>query len=158
MSYTKRQFIEEAFDGLGLATYAFELSADQWERALRKLDAMMAEWNALGIRLGYPLPTSPENSDLDSETNVTDSANSAIINNLSVRLGPAYGKAVSIEIKVAAKQGYDALLSKTLIPSEMQYSFPTLAGSGNKYWRNTSPTLQPPTDPLSTGLDGNIDL
>ena len=74
MGYTKRQFISAAFEEIGLASYVFDLQPEQLESALRRLDAMMADWNAKGIRLGYPLPSSPQDSSLDEETLVPDSA------------------------------------------------------------------------------------
>ncbi|OYW93885.1 MAG: hypothetical protein B7Z23_04325, partial [Pseudomonadales bacterium 32-61-5] len=88
MGYSKRQFISAAFEEVGLASYVFDLQPQQIESALRRLDAMMAEWNAKGIRLGYPLPNSPESSDLSAESQVPDSANEAIITNLAIRIAP----------------------------------------------------------------------
>ena len=70
MGYTKRQFVTSAFEEIGLADYVFDLQPEQLEAALRRLDSMMAEWNAMGIRLGYSMPSSPQDSDLDEQTNV----------------------------------------------------------------------------------------
>ena len=89
MGWTKRQFIEQAFDEIGLASYAFDLGPEQMQSALRRLDTMLAAWNALGIRLAYPLPSSPQDSDLDEQTNVPDSSNEAIYTNLAIKLAPA---------------------------------------------------------------------
>ena len=46
MGYSKRQFVEAAFAEVGLASYVFDLQPQDLEQALRRLDAMMAEWNA----------------------------------------------------------------------------------------------------------------
>jgi hypothetical protein len=89
MGYTKRQFVTSAFEEIGLADYVFDLQPEQLEAALRRLDSMMAEWNAAGIRLGYAMPSSPQDSDLDTETNVPDSAWEAIITNLAIRIALA---------------------------------------------------------------------
>jgi hypothetical protein len=63
MSYTKRQFVDAAFEEIGLASYVFDLTTEELlPRLVRRLDAMMAQWNAKGIRLGYPLPTSAADS------------------------------------------------------------------------------------------------
>jgi len=64
MSWTKRQFITQAFEEIGLAAYVFDLTAEQLDSALRRMDSMVAGWNANGVRIGYPLPGSPEDSDL----------------------------------------------------------------------------------------------
>jgi hypothetical protein len=56
MSYTKRQFVTAAFEEIGLASYVFDLTNDELTSACKRLDAMMADWNAKGIRLSYPIP------------------------------------------------------------------------------------------------------
>ena len=56
MGWTKRQFIEQAFEEIGLAAYVFDLTPEQLQSALRRLDAMMAGWNTNGIRIGWPMP------------------------------------------------------------------------------------------------------
>jgi hypothetical protein len=60
MGYSKRQFISAAFEEIGLASYVFDLQPEQLQSAMRRLDAMMADWNGKGIRLGYPLPSAPK--------------------------------------------------------------------------------------------------
>ena len=156
MGWTKRQFVEQAFEEIGLASYTFDLSPAQLESAMRRMDTMMATWNAKGIRLGYPIPSSPENSDLDQETNVPDSANEAIYLNLGIRLAPGYGKTVSPDTKVSARAAYEAILSKAAMPVEQQLPSTLPAGAGNKPWRYDNPYLQDPVDPLLAGEDGEI--
>lgn len=158
MSYSKRQFVTAAFEELGLASYVFDLSPEQIESALRRLDAMMATWNGLGIRLSYPLPGSPENSDIDAETTVPDSANEAIITNLAVRLAPSIGKTAAIETKVAAKRAYDVLLARAAQPLEITLPADMPAGAGNKPWRRDQQYIYP-TDPgIASGSDGYINF
>lgn len=156
MSWTKRQFVTQAFDEIGLAAYVFDLTPEQLQSALRRLDAMMASWNAKGIRLGYPIPSSPENSDLDEETNVPDSANEAIFTNLGARLGPAFGKIVPMETKTTAKQTYDTLLARATFPPQMQMPANMPSGAGNK--NIDRPFVTPPVDPLLAGQDGPIEF
>lgn len=159
MSWTKRQFIEQALDEIGLGTYTFDAQPEQYEAALRKLDAMMANWNSRGIRVGYPMPSSPENSDLDAETNVPDVANEAIYTNLAVSMCPSYGKAVVPELKQLAKRTYDYLLAFTSDIIERQFPSTLPKGAGNKPWRYRSDNFFPdPNDPLQTGKDGEIDF
>lgn len=159
MGYTKRQFISASFEEIGLASYVFDLQPEQLQSALRRLDAMMADWNAKGIRLGYPLPSSPQDSDLDEETLVPDSAYEAIICSLGIRLAPSYGKQVMMETKTTAKQGYDILLQRAAFPLEKQLPATMPAGSGNKPWRvYDNPFVRPPVDPLLAGGDGQIEF
>lgn len=120
MSYTKREFIQGAYAEIGLASYVFDLSAEDLALALRRLDSMMAEWAAKGIVIGYPL-TAP--SALEDPTTVPDAANEAVIANLGIRLAPGVGKAVSNDTRVVAKNGLNQLLIVASAPTEM-----TIAG------------------------------
>jgi hypothetical protein len=157
MGYSKRQFVAAAFEEIGLASYAFDLQPQQFESALRRLDAMMASWNALGIRLGYPLPSSPQFSDLDAESEVPDSANEAIITNLAIKLAPGYGKQVMPDTKATAKETYNTLLSRAAVPMEQQLPSTMPSGAGNKPWRvYDDPFLRHPVDPVLAGQDGPI--
>lgn len=158
MGWTKGQFVESAFEEIGMATYVFDLSADQLQGALRRLDAMLASWNAKGIRLGYPLPSSPDDSELSQETNVPDSANEAIYTNLAIKIAPSFGKAVSMDTKMTAKLTLDTLMSRAAFPMEQQLPSTLPAGAGNKPWRYDDPYLADPVDPLLAGQDGEIEF
>ena len=109
MAWTKREFVVAAFGEIGLASYVFDLTPEQLQAALVRLDSMMATWNGQGIRLGYPLPSTPGASSLDDATNVPDSANETIFQNLGIRVAPGYGKSVSPDTKVSAMKGYNAM-------------------------------------------------
>ena len=157
MGYSKRQFISAAFDEIGLASYAFDLQPEQFEAALKRLDAMMADWNGKGIRLGYPLPISPQYSDLDAQSEVPDSAFESIICNLAIRIAPSYGKQVMPQTQIAAKSAYQTLLSRATMPPEMQLPGSMPSGAGNKPWRvYDDPFLRRPIDPVLAGQDGPI--
>jgi hypothetical protein len=157
MGYSKRQFISAAFDEIGLASYAFDLQPEQFEAALKRLDAMMADWNGKGIRLGYPLPSSPQYSDLDAQSEVPDSAFESIICNLAIRIAPSYGKQVMPQTQIAAKSAYQTLLSRATMPPEMQLPGSMPSGAGNKPWRvYDEPFLRRPIDPVLAGQDGPI--
>jgi hypothetical protein len=157
MGYSKRQFISAAFDEIGLASYAFDLQPEQFEAALKRLDAMMADWNGKGIRLGYPLPSSPQYSDLDAQSEVPDSAFESIICNLAIRIAPSYGKQVMPQTQIAAKSAYQTLLSRATMPLEMQLPGSMPSGAGNKPWRvYDEPFLRRPIDPVLAGQDGPI--
>ena len=158
MGYTKREYVAAAFDEIGLASYAFDLEPEQIQSALRRLDAMIAEWNAKGIRLGYPLPLSPSESDLDEQTRVPDSANEAIITNLGIRLAPSVGKQVSPDTKVTAKLAYNTLLARAAMPQEMQFPSNLPSGAGNKPYSTQSVFLPGPVDSVQVGQDGILEL
>lgn len=159
MGWTKRQYIEQAFTEIGLAGYIFDLTPEELNTALRQLDSMMAAWNAKGIRLGWPMPSSPQDSDLDDLTEITDAANEAIYCGLAVRIAPTFGKTVGGQTQFFAKQAYDQLLAIAAMPLEKQLPQTMPAGAGNKPWRNNdSPFVNPPIDPLLSGPDGIIEF
>jgi hypothetical protein len=159
MGWTKRQFVEQAFEEIGYASYAYDLEPEQLESAMRRLDAMMATWNGRTIRLGYPLPSSPEDASLEMETSVPDIANEAIYLNLAIRIAPIVGKTASMETKSSARDAYKELLKRAAMPHEMQFPETLPAGQGNKPWRyRDSPFIRPPKDPVDAGPDGEIDL
>jgi len=159
MGYSKRQFVEAAFEEIGLAAYAFDLQPDQLESALRRLDSMMADWNGKGIRLAYPLPGSPEDSDISAESEVPDSANEAIITNLAVKIAPSYGKQLMPETKIAARNAYQTLLSRAVMPQEKQFPGTLPLGQGNKPWRVYDDEFaRPPVDHVLAGQDGPIEF
>lgn len=159
MGWTKRQFVNQALEEIGLASYVFDVTPEQLQAALRRLDAMMASWNALGIRLGYPLPSSPQDSDLDEQTNVPDSANEAIYTNLGIKLAPSYGKQVMNETKATARSSYNTLLSIAAMPNQQQLPGTMPSGAGNKPWRvYDDPFIRRPVDPVLAGQDGPIEF
>lgn len=161
MGWTKRQFVEQAFEEIGLAAYVFDLTPEQLQSALRRLDAMMAGWNANGIRVGWPMPSSPDQSNLDEDTGVVDVANEAIYLNLAVRLAPGFGKTLSVDTKQDADAAYSNLLNQTAAPTpERQFPNTLPRGAGTKPWRsfNSNQFVKTPDDPLQAGEDSAIDF
>lgn len=159
MSWTKRQFIAEAYAEIGLADYVYDLDPRQLESAMRRMDSMIAAWNAKGIRISYPIPSSPENSDLDAETNVPDSANQAIFIGLAIQLASGFGKTVSEISKQNFRDAYQGLLIAASKPSEMQYPSTLPLGAGNKNWSVEDEEFFPtPIESLDVGDDGELEF
>lgn len=158
MGYTRRDIIDGALAEIGYANFAFDMQAEQLEMCKRRLDSMMAEWNAKGIRIGYPIPSSPENSELNDETNIPDSAWEAVITNLAVRIAPSFGKQVMAETKRTAKGAYNTLLTLSTVPGEMQYPGTLPLGAGNKGWRGVMAFFPEPGDPLTVGEDSELEF
>lgn len=151
MSWTKRELITQAFEEIGLATYVFDLTPEQLLNALRKLDSMMAAWNAKGIRIKYPLEA-PSTSSLDQDSNVPDVAIEAVYTNLGIRIAPTFGKTVSAETRKVASESYMALLNHVSgVPPTRQLNDSLPRGQGNKPWRDEAPFVDQNTDPLTYG-------
>ena len=130
--YTKRQVIEQAFEEIGLASYIFDLTAEQLQSALRRLDLMVASWQAMNIQIGYPLPSTPGTSNIDEEIQTSTTNNEALVLNLAVRLAPSYGKSVSTDTKITAKNLYNQLLIQAATPYEQQFVKTLPLGAGYK--------------------------
>lgn len=159
MGWTKRQLIEAALDEIGIASYAFDIQPEQFQAALRKLDMMMAEWNARGIRLAYPLPGNPDTSDLDSMTDVPDVALSAVTLNLAIRLAPSYGRPVQAYTLSNASRSLEAVMAQQAAPQEMDFPRNLPIGAGNKQFNQWwSPFVWPPQPQVLSGGDGAIEI
>lgn len=159
MSWTKRELVLQAFAEIGLPYYSYDLKPEQLQTALNRLDSMMASWNADGLRLGYALASSPSTTDLDQDSGLPDAANLAVYSNLAILVGSAIGKVASDQLKKTARESYNALSAKFVqVPQRLRPS-DIPAGAGNKPWRiYGDPFLPPSPEPLTTGLDGDVEL
>lgn len=154
--WTKRQFVTAAFEEIGVAVYEFDLQPEQLQSALRRLDSMMAFWNGKGIRVGYPLPSSPDDSSLDQETEVPDRFNESIISNLAIRLAPSMGKVINPATTTTAQHALDALMARAAMPGERQLPSGTPAGAGYKATSPGNEWLTGPTNSLVAGPDSEL--
>lgn len=159
MAYAKRWYVNKAFAKVGLASYVFDLTPDQLQEALELLDSMMATWDGKGIRVGWSIPNAEGESTLEQEVDVPYFAREAIFLQAGIRLAPNFGKTISNEHKVNAKDALDALMRVTAAPVPQQFPNTLPSGAGNKPWRTVdNPFLGPPVDALAAGGDGPIDL
>lgn len=154
MGWTKDQLIRKAYSKLGMGA-AFNIDSDEVAEALSTLDSMMATWNGNGIRLGYSLPSSPDDSDPSDDSGLPDTANEAVYLNLAIRLAPDIGKAMAPDAKLAAMQCYNQLLRAAAFP-QAQFVRRLPAGAGNKPIRSGRTFLPESAEPLLAGDDGPI--
>lgn len=159
MSWTKRQLVNDAYEVVGLASYTYDLKPEQLQGALRSLDSLMAMWNGRGIRIGYPLPISPEDSDLDQETGIPDYAVMAVVNGLAILIAPKVGKTLSNDTQKMARDSYRELLAHHTQPTNKRLPTTMPAGAGNKPWRYSGdPFIQQPQEEIDAGNDSAIDF
>ena len=145
MSFTKRQFVTSAFEEIGLAAWAFDLQPDQLQSALVRLEIMVSSWGGRNIYIGYPLAGNPKDANLDDDTDVPDSAIEAIVTNLALKIAPSYGKVVSQETKINAKETYNVLVAKTVKDVKMQYPATLPRGAGGRINNNRTKFFPIPT-------------
>lgn len=159
MSWSKDEIIVEAFNELALQGYIFNVGASEKQTALRRLDSMMATWNGKGIRLGYPVPSNANSSNIDDDSNIPDWAWEASYLNLALRIAAGFGKQVNPATAVAAKQAYDVVMLRMAFPPEQKFPGTLPLGAGNKAWTfNTRPFFPIPTQPLLAGEDEPIEF
>ena len=158
--WTKRELVLQAFGELALYGYDFELTPEELETGRIKMDAMLAEWQALGINIGYSLPSTMNGSDLDDQSGIPDTANSAVYTNLAQRLAAGFGKAVPRELAMAARQGYKPLLWAAARPTQQQLPNTLPVGAGNKPWRYARGPFFGTPDPTQVRQadNGNLDF
>lgn len=157
MSYTKREYVDMALEEIGLPGYEFDMQPEQLQMAKQRLDAMVATWNGKGIRLGYPIPDSPRSGELSDNANTPDSADEAIYLNLAIRLAPTFGKQVSADTRASAREAYNIVLARAVMPNEMQMPGTMPAGAGHRSI-DRNPFVNPPIDPLLAGQDGPLEF
>ncbi len=151
---TKRQIVEMAYASVGLALFSVDLQPEQMEAARRVLDSQMATWGIKGIRLGWPIPSSPDGGDLDDETNLPDWALEATYLALGIRIAPMHGKTVTPDYKAAARSAYDAMLINVVRPVSRKMPGGYPLGSGQKHIYGAAWSA----DPASTISTGNDEL
>jgi hypothetical protein len=160
VGWTKRQIVDEAFGELALQGYVFDVTPEEQQTALRRLDTMMATWEARGVRVGYAFPSSPDTSDLDTDSGLPDRAVETTYLNLAIRIATGFGKTPASATRLAASEGYDALLWAAAQPQQQQLPNTLPRGAGNKPWRTANqPFFQTPNeDPLPTSRGGDLDF
>jgi len=161
MSWTKRELVCQAFEEAGMASYVFDLTAEQLQSAMRRMDSMMATWAAKGIQLGYAMASGPATGDLDQPSGLQATANEAVYLNLALRIAPAFGKTTPQGTAIAAKDAYDSLMLAAAQPQPVQMPSNMPIGAGAKSWRNTwrGPFATPPnTAPVRNDAAGNLDF
>jgi hypothetical protein len=158
MSWTKRELIAAAYRKLGMANYIFDLEPLQLQSACADMDALVGSWNSVNI--GYAFADSPSTADIDVDSGVPAYANAAIYLNLALSLASDMGKNISPTLMGEAKKAYLSML-KAAMPATLEYQMPSSLprGAGQKPWRNaTGPFMPTPSDPIETGLDGDLEL
>ncbi len=135
MSMTRRQVCLLALTEIGVAQRDVDVSADEYATACRRLDMMVARWNAAGLHLGYPIPLAGE-VNLNADTALPAHALEAVVACLAVKLAPSYGKTVSRETKQTASEGFQTLMSFSTIPpdSVMRGGMPLGGRQPTPFW------------------------
>lgn len=136
---TKRTIVNMAFEEINLAGYEFDATPEEQFSALRRLDALMAQWKMSSLDIGYNFPAVLGGGDLDEDAGIPDLALNAVVTSLALRVMPSIGKTMSAETKAALNAGMIALRTWCATIPEMSLQARTPRGSGNKPWSTWNP-------------------
>lgn len=156
MSWTKRQLVLSAFEEAGLAAMLFDLTPDQIKSACNRLDAMMANLDLQGVKIGYAM-AGYDTTDPDQDSGIPDTAYEMVITGLAIKLAPSYGKQISNDTRAAYSRALDAVKSLAAYPQSIPIPAGYPIGSGYK-----SPLFQPfapeQTPTIDAGQNGPLEL
>jgi hypothetical protein len=120
MSWTKGQLVAEAFGELALAGFDFDITPEEEQAALRRLEGMMAAWSEDGIRLGFVFAAEPAAINAQQDSGLPLSAIEAVYLNLAARQAAAFGKQLQGRTMATAREGYSRLLRAAAYPPQQQ--------------------------------------
>jgi hypothetical protein len=146
---SKASLIEGAYEYCGLNGFEFERTPEEMVTGLRHLNAMMAEWQADGIDLGFDFPTYGQGL-LEEPSGVPDSACSVIHAMLAQRLASGLGATLGQQAQAVLAKSYQGLRSRAAAtPPSIQspYRIPTNADRHNNVSRTPVPTSIEDIDP-----------
>jgi hypothetical protein len=157
MSWSKQDLVTKAFGQIGL-NYTFDVQPEEIQDGLSTMDAMMADWNAEGIRLGYAM-SSTMIVDGSVDSGLPDTCYIAVFTNLAMILASGLGRQVSQTLTTTAKRTYNNLLAKAASAPPVRLPCNMPAGAGHKGWRGWDRVFvnQKPTD-IQAGGDGPLEF
>lgn len=126
----KRDLIEMAFEDCGSAGYEFERTPEEIASALRKLDAMMAEWPF--SLLGYSASDYGTGSPADL-SGIPDSTVHVVAASLALRIAPSMGKALAPEQRAAHARSLHLLSANYATIPTAYIAQNTPRGSGHRH-------------------------
>lgn len=138
--WTKGEIIKEAFAELGLGAYAYSLQPEDMQTALRRMNLMLAEWDADGINVGYTVVDEPNDDTFTDDSGIGTEFIRGVICSLAVEIAPNYGKTVSRNTASNARRGKAKALrvSAPTPPRKIDYTAVPL-GAGNRGQRFIAP-------------------
>lgn len=141
-THTKAVILQMAYDELAITNGVFSVTPEDQRLSLNRLDAMMAEWEADGVALGYSYPATYGESLPANASGLQDAVVQAVATNLAVRIAPTIGKTASGETRKAANRGMNMLRVRTLTVPTMQLPSRLPKGQGNRDYTLQNPFYQ----------------
>lgn len=157
--WTKARIVADAFADVALAGFVYDLTPDEQQHALRRLEMMLATWEGRGITLGYAFASDPSNIDAQVDSGLPAAAVETVTINLAKRIASGFGKELTQQQMQDAANSYAVLLKDAAFPPQQQLPGTMPRGAGLKPWRSARPFMpQPSSTPLSVGSGGDLDI
>lgn len=139
-SATKQQLVDAAYNDVALNGWELDITPEEKDTALTRLDTLMWELFGRGLDLGYNFPTGIGAGNLSDDLGVPDQAFNGLSILLARKLCPTMGKKLSQESREAVDDGMKAVRSAAINPVPfMQLPKGTPLGSGGKPWTTRYP-------------------
>lgn len=135
----KRDLIQVAFEICGQAGYEFELTPEEYESALRRLNGLMYEWQGRGITTGFAFPIINSLGSPEESSGLAWEDQEAVGQTLARRMAPSIGKNLGAEAKAEYKGTMDAFFARHTSLVSMEMGRQTPRGQGNRYWNGPRP-------------------
>lgn len=145
---TKRELLAQAMEEFGVSDATFDISPEETQKGLTRLNRIAAQWDGQGIRVGFNL-----GGGLDDEAGIPDTAENAFALNLAVQWAGAFGKTVTQDLRIAARAAWNALYTARQVHPEVPYSSRLPLGSGNRL-AGRQQQYFPDTDDIAGLSDG----
>lgn len=137
---TKRQLVQQAFSECAINGWEYDVTPEEKDLALTRLDALMHELKALGLDLSYNFPTAIGSGSLNDQLGCPDGAFSGLGLMLAFRFAPTTRKAMSVESRLARQEAMRAIRAcAAYSPPSVSLAGGTPLGAGHRY----SATFQP---------------
>jgi hypothetical protein len=124
---TMREIVNDAFEDIAVKKAETALESDELQSGIRRANDMLAQWNDLGIIVGYNAVT-----DADAEVELEPSAIAAAKAQLAIRLAPSYSRPITSALATNAKIALDMLRNANAYIGPVAYPDTLPIGSGNE--------------------------
>lgn len=123
---TMREVVQDAMEDIGVKAAEISLTPDELQSGIRRLNDMLAQWDQLGIIVGYnPVTNGDDVLELDP------AAIAAAKAKLAIKLAPSYSKVITPGLVENARESMDMLEIMNSHIGEIAYPDSLPLGSGN---------------------------
>lgn len=124
---TMREVVEDAMEDITVKKAEISLTDDELQSGIRRCNDMLAQWDELGIIVGYNPVTNG-----DDVLELGPAAIAAVKTKLAIKLAPSYSKVVTPALVENAREAMEMLEAANSHIGEIAYPDTLPLGSGNQ--------------------------